>query len=203
MYLHMHYVKFTVILPVSALLLTSSLLAIGSYEGKINVYKTASLLGSTSESTIVTEPRILHAHKNRVYDLHCLKGCVTTSGHTSLFPTFIGHSAEDVEKEFLISVGSGRGYPSLNKSIVFKNFVCQRGCFVNVWLVWESHTLLSLYIIIFTVCTHFVIYNNGSHMCTWFSNNWYYWIFILFFIFLSIIVIWTLLCGTFYGSLLL
>ena len=64
-----------------------------------------------SESTTVSGPRILHAHKNRVYDLHCLKGCVTTSGHNSLFPTFIGHSAADVEKKILISVGSVRGLP--------------------------------------------------------------------------------------------
>lgn len=126
---------FTLILAVSALLLTPSLLAIGSYEGKIYVYKTTPLLDTTSESVTVPEPMILHAHKNRVYDLHCMKGCVTTSGHTSLFPTFIGRSTEDMEKEFLISVGSGRGYPSLNGSKVFKKFVCHRGCFVNVWLV--------------------------------------------------------------------
>lgn len=125
----------THIIPVSAILLTPSLLALGSYEGKVYVYKTTSLVDSTSEVAASLEPIILRAHKNKVYDLYSIRGVVSTNGHTSLFPTYIGHAAKDVQKEFLVSIGSGRCYPSLNGAKAFKKFICQKGSYVNVWLL--------------------------------------------------------------------
>lgn len=117
-------------LTVSSILLTQRLLALGLYDGSVHLYNTPLLLASRED-----HPKVLHAHQNKVYGLHCLREHVETSGLTSLFPTLVGRAEEEVERDFLISVGFGRGYPSLRKKKVFKKSSRSRGSFVNVWII--------------------------------------------------------------------
>ena len=122
----------TLLLPaVSSLLLTPTLFAIGLYGGEICIYHTPTFLESREAPTSV----ILHGHVCRVYALHCLKGRIHTDGSTSLFPTYLGRPAEEVERDYLISVGFGRGYPSLKKNKVFRKSFLRKGCFVNAWML--------------------------------------------------------------------
>ena len=136
-YCHRIIITITCILSfllVSTLLLTPAIFALGSYEGAVYVYNTPGLIDSQL-TTITTEHKILHAHFHRVYTLHHLQGNIGTDGSTSLFPTFIGRVTEEVERNFLISIGFGRGYPSLKKHKLFKKSSHKRGCYVNVWLL--------------------------------------------------------------------
>lgn len=116
---------------VSSLLLTPSILAVGLYGGEICIYHTPTLLDHPEENS----PIVLHGHFNRVYALHSLKGHISTDGSSSLFPTYLGHAADQVEKDYLVSVGFGRGYPSLKKNKVFRKSSAKRGSFINVWLL--------------------------------------------------------------------
>ncbi len=106
-------------------------MAIGLYEGEIYIYHTPTLLDYPEE----TAPIVLHGHFNRVYALHSLKGHITTDGFSSLFPTYLGRAAEEVEKDYLISMGFGRGYPSLRKNKVFRKSSAKKGCFINAWML--------------------------------------------------------------------
>ena len=123
--------KFSTSLIVSSLLLTPTLFAIGLYSGEICVYHTPTFLESREEATSV----ILHGHFRSVYALHCLKGRITADGSTSLFPTYLGRPTEEVERDYLISVGYGRGYPSLRKNNVFRKSSPKKGCFINAWML--------------------------------------------------------------------
>jgi hypothetical protein len=121
---------FRLLYLVSSLLLTSRFLALGHYDGSINLYNTPLLLASRTD-----KPKILHAHFNKVYSLHSLRGHIHTDGLTSAFPTFVGRAAEETERDFLISIGHGRGYPSLHKKKIFKKSNPHRGSHVNAWMV--------------------------------------------------------------------
>ena len=116
-------------LPVCALLLTPSSLALGTYDGKVHIFDTPSLLSSA-----VRSPRVFHAHINKVYALHSVPCRISRDGYTSLFPTYVGRSVDDSERELIVSIGSGRCYPS-EKTKVFKKIEHQRGCFINLWLI--------------------------------------------------------------------
>lgn len=110
--------------------MTPRLLALGFYDGSIYLYDTPLLLASRDN-----RPKVLHAHFNKVYGLHCLQGRVHTNGLTSIFPTFVGRASEEMERDYLVSIGHGRGYPSLRKKKVFRKSSLNRGSFVNIWLV--------------------------------------------------------------------
>ena len=120
-----------------SVLLTPAILALGLHEGDIYVYHTPSLLTSRqlTEAPPPPQPRVLHGHLSRVYALHTVRGRVSTEGSTSLFPTFVGRADEEVERDYLISIGFGRGYPFLSKRRIFKKSCVSRGSFINVWVL--------------------------------------------------------------------
>ncbi len=118
--------------PVSAVLLTPTYLALGTYNGQVYLYDTRSLLESATADS-APEPHLLHAHKNRVYYLHAVPCSLSQDGHTSLFPTYIGRSADVMERQLIVSIGSGRFFPS-ESSKFFRKMEHQKGCFLNLWL---------------------------------------------------------------------
>lgn len=83
-----------------------------------------------------TKVATLKAHVRTVYSLSSFKTLVTPQGCTSTFPTFVGRAQEDLERELLISIGYGRGYPELRgESKTFTSFCQQGGCYVNTWFL--------------------------------------------------------------------
>ena len=121
------------LLTVSSLLLTPSLLAVGSYDGIIHIYDTPNLIDTNTSQ--ILKPRTLHGHYNRIYGLHLLRGCIRAEGYSSLFPTFVGKSTKEMKKDFLVSIGFGRGYPLLKNYKVFKKSNLTRGSYVNSWML--------------------------------------------------------------------
>ena len=118
---------------VASVLITSSKLAIGTYEGEVHVYNMDKLLENKS-----TDPVMLKAHIRTVYSLATAKTVLTPEGFTSVFPTYLGRAQEDVERELLVSIGYGRGYPELPgepRSKAFSSFNQHSGCYVNTWFL--------------------------------------------------------------------
>ena len=111
-------------------------MALGMHEGDIYLYHTPSLLDPDQQQPS-PKPKVLHGHFHRVYALHTLPGRITREGSTSLFPTFVGRAREEVEREFLVSIGFGRGYSFLKKKrrTMFKKSCVGRGSFVNAWML--------------------------------------------------------------------
>lgn len=114
--------------------MSSSKLAIGTYEGEVYVFDIVKLLKCSEP----TEHRvtILKAHIRTVYSLVSLKTCISPEGVTTSFPTFVGKAQENYERELLISTGYGRGYLELRgESKAFSSFYQQGGCYVNTWFL--------------------------------------------------------------------
>ena len=117
----------------ASVLITSSKLAIGTYEGEVYVFSMDELLEKKP-----TDPVMLKAHIRTVYSLATAKAVLTPDGFTSVFPTFLGRARENVECELLISIGYGRGYPEPPgepKSKAFSSFNQQSGCYINTWFL--------------------------------------------------------------------
>ena len=112
--------------------MTPSYLALGLHEGDIYLFRTPSLLDVHQMQP--PEPKVLHGHFSRVYALQSVRGHIAGDGSTSLFPTFVGRADTEVQREFLVSIGFGRGYPFLKKKM-FKKSCISRGSFVNTWMV--------------------------------------------------------------------
>lgn len=120
-------------LAVASVLITSSKLAIGTYEGEVYVHDLGKLLENKPMDAVM-----LKAHIRTVYSLATLSTALTPDGFTSVFPTFLGKARENVEHELLISIGYGRGYPELPgepKSKAFSTFCQQSGCYINTWFL--------------------------------------------------------------------
>lgn len=118
---------------VASVLITSSKLAIGTYEGEVHVYNTDNLLEKKPTDSVM-----LKAHIRTVYSLATARTVLTPEGFTSVFPTFLGKARENVECELLVSIGYGRGYPEPPgepRSKAFSSFNQQSGCYINTWFL--------------------------------------------------------------------
>ena len=92
------------------------------------------LNSESSVQTLSSQPvEELNGHCYTVYSVLCLKGHINTDGTTSLFPTFMGQASEPAPKDFLVSIGFGKGSQELRK--VFKGSVLQHGTHLNAWLL--------------------------------------------------------------------
>ena len=119
---------------VASVLISSSKLAIGTYDGEVYVHDSMKLLEGSEP--IQYHVATLKAHIRTVYSLVSLKTRISPDGFTSTFPTFLGKAQENYEQELLVSTGYGRGYPELRgESKAFVSFYQQGGCYVNTWLL--------------------------------------------------------------------
>lgn len=119
-------------LTVASVLITTSKLAMGTYEGEIYVFGLLKILNGGETTTML----VLKTHIRTVYSLASLKTLVTPEGFTSTFPTFLGRAQGNVERELLISIGYGRAYPEQHgESKTFTSFCQQSGCYVNTWFM--------------------------------------------------------------------
>ena len=117
---------------VASVLLTSSKLAIGTYEGEVHVYGLVPLLEGSKHTKLAT----LKAHTLTVYSLTSLKTVVTSEGYTTPFPTYLGRAQDNYARELLISIGFGRSYPEVcGQSKTFTSFSQGGGCYINTWFL--------------------------------------------------------------------
>ena len=118
----------------ASVLISSSKLAIGTYEGEVHIFDVIKLLEGSEP--IQCCMATLKAHVRTVYSLVSLKTRMSPEGFTSAFPTFLGKANENYEGELLVSTGYGRGYPELRgESKAFVSFYQQGGCYVNTWFL--------------------------------------------------------------------
>lgn len=119
-------------LTVASILITSSKLAMGTYEGDVYVFDLLKMLKVSKPTTMLA----LKTHTRTVYSLASLKTSITPEGFTSSFPTYLGRAQGNVERELLVSIGYGRAYPEeQGESKTFTSFCQQSGCYVNTWFV--------------------------------------------------------------------
>lgn len=127
-------VSSTLSFVVASILISSSKLAIGTYEGEVCIFDIFKLLKGSelAQCRVAT----LRAHIRTVYSLVSLKTQISSEGLTSTFPTFLGRAQDNYEGELLVSTGYGRGYPELRgDSKAFVSFYQQGGCYINTWFL--------------------------------------------------------------------
>lgn len=119
-------------LTVASVLITSSKIAMGTYEGEIYVFDLLKMLKGSEPITLL----VLRTHIRTVYSLASLNTLITPEGLTSSFPTFLGRAQGNVERELLISIGYGRAYPEQDGEFkTFTSFCQQSGCYINTWFI--------------------------------------------------------------------